>query len=415
MYRFPTYVPVAARRAKAARKVASLRKQGKKVQPVEITGNLIARSFWGKRWCKRMESFSDYRNRLPRGRSYARHGAVCDLAIRAGRVDALVFGTRLYRVSIRIEGLKPAIWKSIKTKCTGQIGSVLELLQGKLSDQVMDVVTDRRRGLFPTPRQIEFDCNCPDWAGMCKHVASVLYGVGNRLDDSPELLFLLRKVDESELIDAEMALPAGAAGTDSLEEGDLSGIFGIDLDTDDAPAARSRPRRKASRNARERSASRTTNPRKRTGKRGAARKSAATKASARKRASTKTSGRKRAAKKAPAAPPPFRPTGARVRGLRRRSRMSVADFAATLGVSPATVRRWESARGPLTPQVRLARRAADPERTDRDSRQIAAAVVAGNSPRSSQASRVGRLQTGAEPTVVLPRPASPLTRYARLA
>ncbi len=349
MYRFPTYVPVAARRAKAARKVASLRKQGKKVQPVEITGNLIARSFWGKRWCKRMESFSDYRNRLPRGRSYARHGAVCDLAIRAGRVDALVFGTRLYRVSIRIEGLKPAIWKSIKTRCTGQIGSVLELLQGKLSDQVMDVVTDRRRGLFPTPRQIEFDCNCPDWAGMCKHVASVLYGIGNRLDDSPELLFLLRKVDESELIDAEMALPAGAAGADSLEEGDLSGIFGIDLDTDDGPAARSRPPKKADRKARQRGgASGPPRRRKRAGQKVPARKGAATKASARKRASTKTSGRKRAAKKASAAALPFRPTGARVRGLRRRSRMSVADFAATLGVSPATVRRWESVRGRLT-------------------------------------------------------------------
>ncbi len=316
--RFPTYVPVAARRARAARKVASLRKQGKKVQPVENTGNLIARSFWGKRWCKHMESFSDYRNRLPRGRSYARHGAVCDLAIRAGRVDALVFGTRLYHVAIRIQKLKPAVWKSIKARCTGQIGSVIELLQGRLSDQVMAVVTDRSRGLFPTPRQIEFDCDCPDWAGMCKHVASVLYGVGNRLDDSPELLFLLRKVDESELIDADLALPAGAAGADSLAEGDLSGIFGIDLDTDEARDPRSRPRKKAARNARKRGG-----------------------------ASRPPSRRKRAGKKAPGVAPPFRPTGARVSRLRRRSGLSVAEFAARLRVTPATVRRWEAVRGPL--------------------------------------------------------------------
>ena len=316
--RFPTYVPVAARRARATRKVASLRKQGKKVQPVESTGNLIARSFWGKRWCKHMESFSDYRNRLPRGRSYARHGAVCDLAIRAGRVDALVFGTRLYHVAIRIQKLKPAVWKSIKARCTGQIGSVIELLQGRLSDQVMAVVTDRNRGLFPTPSQIEFDCDCPDWAGMCKHVASVLYGVGNRLDDSPELLFLLRKVDESELIDADLALPAGAAGADSLAEGDLSGIFGIDLDTDEARDPRSRPRKKAARNARKRGgASRLPGRRKRTGK------------------------------KAPGVAPPFRPTGARVSRLRRRSGLSVAEFAARLRVTPATVRRWEAVRGPL--------------------------------------------------------------------
>ena len=335
--RFPTYVPVAARRARAARKVASLRKQGKKVQPVESTGNLIARSFWGKRWCKHMESFSDYRNRLPRGRSYARHGAVCDLAIRAGRVDALVFGTRLYHVAIRIQKLKPAVWKSIKARCTGQIGSVIELLQGRLSDQVMAVVTDRNRGLFPTPSQIEFDCDCPDWAGMCKHVASVLYGVGNRLDDSPELLFLLRKVDESELIDADLALPAGAAGADSLAEGDLSGIFGIDLDTDEARDPRSRPRKKAARNARKRGgASRLPGRRKRTGK------------------------------KAPGVAPPFRPTSARVSRLRRRSGLSVAEFAAKLRVTPATVRRWEAVRGPLKLRTASRKRLADPARPDRN-------------------------------------------------
>ncbi len=320
--RFPTYVPVAARRARAARKVASLRKQGKKVQPVEITGNLIARSFWGKRWCKHMESFSDYRNRLPRGRSYARHGAVCDLAIRAGRVDALVFGTRPYHVAIRIQKLKPAVWKSIKARCTGQIGSVIELLQGRLSDQVMAVVTDRSRGLFPTPRQIEFDCDCPDWAGMCKHVASVLYGVGNRLDDSPELLFLLRKVDESELIDADLALPAGSAQEDSLAEDDLSGIFGIELDTDEPRDPSSRPRKKAAPNARKRGG-----------------------------ASRPPSRRKRAGKKAPGVAPPFRPTGARVSRLRRRSGLSVAEFAARLRVTPATVRRWEAVRGPLNLRV----------------------------------------------------------------
>ncbi len=331
--RFPSYVPVAARRARAARKVASLRRQGKKVQPVEITGNLIARSFWGKRWCKHMESFSDYRNRLPRGRNYARHGAVCDLAIRAGRVDALVFGTRLYHVAIRIDKLKPAVWKSIKARCTGQIGSVLELLQGRLSDQVMAVVTDRNRGLFPTPRQIEFDCDCPDWAGMCKHVASVMYGVGARLDDSPELLFLLRKVDEAELIDADLALPAGSGQEDALAEDDLSGIFGIDLDADEAEAPSAKPPRKGARKARTgRGASRPPGRRGRT---------------ARKAAPKKTRTRKGASKKKPASTTPFRPTGARVRRLRRQSGLTVAEFAARLGVTPATVYRWESTRGPL--------------------------------------------------------------------
>ena len=115
-----------------------------------------------------------------------------------------------------------------------QIGSILELLRGSLSDQVMAVVSDPDRGLFPKPREIELECSCPDWANMCKHVVAVLYGVGNRLDDSPELLFRLRGVDPEELISAEMVLPEGAAaaGADTLSEDQLGDIFGIDLDAD---------------------------------------------------------------------------------------------------------------------------------------------------------------------------------------
>lgn len=330
--RFPTYVPVAARRARVARTVASLRKQGKKVRPVEIRGNLIARSFWGKRWCKHLESFSDYRNRLPRGRSYARHGAVCDLAIQAGRVDALVLGTRLYRVAIRIAKLKPAVWKSIKARCTGRIGSVIELLQGRLSDDVMEVVADRRRGLFPTPRQIEFDCDCPDWAGMCKHVAAVLYGVGARLDESPELLFLLRNVDESDLIDADLALPTTSADEDSLAEDDLSGIFGIEIDTDETSATASKPR---------------TKPRKRASRKPGGGRSAFRTASRRKRTGKRAPAAKRDAAKAAGDAPPFSPTGARVRRLRLRAGLSATEFAVALKVTAATVYRWEATRGKL--------------------------------------------------------------------
>ena len=224
------YVPVAVRRARARREMNKLRKKGKDVQPIEIEGRAIARSFWGKRWCEHLESFSDYANRLPRGRTYVRNGSVCHLAIRTGRIDAIVSGSELYDVTIRIDKLKAAIWKSVKSRCSGRIGSMLELLQGKLSRQVMSVVTDRERGLFPKPGEIRFDCTCPDWASMCKHVASVLYGVGSRLDDRPESLFLLRGVDTEELIATEMTLPGEAATEDVLADDALAGIFGIDLD-----------------------------------------------------------------------------------------------------------------------------------------------------------------------------------------
>ena len=207
----------------------------KTMRPIKIEGRLIARSFWGKRWCTHLESFSDYANRLPRGRTYARSGAIWHLEIDEGRIEARVHGSRArpYQVAIQVQRLPAATWKAIRSACSGQIGSILELLRGSLSDQVMAVVSDSDRGLFPKPRQIELECSCPDWANMCKHVAAVLYGVGNRLDDSPELLFRLRGVDPAELISAEMVLPEGeAGGADTLAEDQLGDIFGIDLDAD---------------------------------------------------------------------------------------------------------------------------------------------------------------------------------------
>src|SRR5499427_8579615 len=230
---WPRYVPVAERRAKARREMDKLRKKGKDIQPVNLDGRTIACSFWGKGWCDHLESFSDYANRLPRGRTYVRNGSVCHLDIRPGRIEAIVSGSELYNIVIRIKELKAATWASIKNKCSGHIGSMLELLQGKLSDQVMAIVTDRHHGLFPQPGEIALDCSCPDWADMCKHVAAVLYGVGSRLDSQPELLFLLRDVDAQELITAELALPnaAGAVTGDTLAADQLGAIFGIDLDT----------------------------------------------------------------------------------------------------------------------------------------------------------------------------------------
>ena len=186
------YVPVAQRHANAMYEMSKLRKKGKDIQPVRIEGRTIARSFWGKGWCDHLESFSDFANRLPRGRTYVRNGSVCHLDMRPGRIDAIVSGSELYNIRINIEKLKPAAWKTVKKKCSGRIGSMLELLQGRLSDQVMTVVTDRKQGLFPQPREIQLSCDCPDWAVMCKHVAAALYGVGSRLDSRPELLFLLQ-------------------------------------------------------------------------------------------------------------------------------------------------------------------------------------------------------------------------------
>jgi uncharacterized Zn finger protein len=235
-------------------KMEALRKKGVDVQPVQIEGRKIATTFWGAAWCEHLEAFSDFENRLPRGRTYVRNGSVCHLAVSQGKIEARVSGSELYKVEVTIKTLPAKKWKAIKQRCAGQIGSLLDLLAGRLSEGVMEVVTDRQNGLFPLPGEMSFQCSCPDWAHMCKHVAAVLYGVGSRLDTRPELLFLLRGVNHEELIaaDAEEALAAATTrGTSKrLAKADLGEVFGIDLDAGDessangtAAAATPRPRR----------------------------------------------------------------------------------------------------------------------------------------------------------------------------
>ncbi|MGM0597747.1 MAG: SWIM zinc finger family protein, partial [Myxococcota bacterium] len=223
------YISVAARKAKADRIKAKLRKSGKLVYPLEISGGKIANTFWGKAWCDHLKKFSDYENRLPRGRSYVRHGQVCHLEILPGQVKALVSGSDLYEVRVLIKELLPIKWKHIQEKCAGEINSIIELLQGNISDLVMDIVTDKSQGLFPHSSEIQFGCSCPDFAYMCKHVAAVLYGVGSRLDEKPELLFNLRGVDPKELISGKMP-KFSESHEDQLETDELENIFGIELD-----------------------------------------------------------------------------------------------------------------------------------------------------------------------------------------
>jgi uncharacterized Zn finger protein len=238
------YVSASERRASAAKEIKSRQKKGQTVSPVVIEGQAITRTFWGKAWCKNLESYSDYSNRLPRGRSYVRNGSVVDLQILPGQIKALVSGSSLYEVEIKITSLPNDQWRQIKSSCAGEIGSLIELLQGKLSKSVMDVVTAKEGGLFPKPREIKLSCSCPDWAGMCKHVAAVMYGVGARLDHQPELLFRLREVDHLELI--ESAVPttgAKSATRKTLGESELADVFGIEFaqpeTAEAAPAAAS--------------------------------------------------------------------------------------------------------------------------------------------------------------------------------
>jgi uncharacterized Zn finger protein len=256
-YGFRPYVSVAARRAQAARDLAKLQKKGRKISPVVVEGRKIAVTFWGEAWCDNLERYSDYANRLPRGRTYVRNGSVVDLQVRPGCVTALVSGSTMYDVKVSVGPVAPARWRAICKDCSGAIDSLVELLQGRFSRGVMTRLCEEKTGLFPSPTDILFTCSCPDWASMCKHVAAVLYGIGARLDHQPELLFTLRNVDQQALIanagsglSKNGKLPAGAK---VLASADLSEMFGIEMapstPSTRAPAGRVATKRSTSANA----------------------------------------------------------------------------------------------------------------------------------------------------------------------
>ncbi len=227
------YVSVAKRREQANRAVLKANKAGKGFAPIVLTARgAIAKTFWGKAWCTNLEAYSDFENRLPRGRSYARNGSIIDLRITAGKVIAQVMGSSLYQIEIKIAAVPAAQWRSLVQSCTGSIASLVELLQGKLSSAVMERICQPKTGLFPSPKEIDLQCSCPDWASMCKHVAAALYGVGARLDEQPELLFTLRQVDAGDLISQAAKLPmrtTKVSKTRVLDDSALADVFGIEM------------------------------------------------------------------------------------------------------------------------------------------------------------------------------------------
>jgi uncharacterized Zn finger protein len=233
---------------KRQRERANLEKKHGPLSPAQISGRAVSTTFWGKAWCSHFEGMAVFSNRLPRGRTCARNGSVIHLEMGPGTVSAMVSGTDLYKVKMDIKPLPKEKWEDIKRKSAGQIGKITYHLKGRFPRDVMDIVCDPETGLFPLASEISFSCSCPDWACLCKHIGAVFYGIANRLDTSPELLFALRGADPSELLSVESLVGDGAAGPDDITEKDLSSVFGVEItgsedDAGEAPRPKKGPGR----------------------------------------------------------------------------------------------------------------------------------------------------------------------------
>lgn len=238
--RWPQYVSVAEKKAKAAKKIKQLRKKNPNLKPVILTGKPLATTWWGKAWNKNLERYADYANRIGRGRSYVRHLAVLDLQISKGKIKALVQGStsKPYEVKISISPLKKSVLQAVKKESAKQLSSLPDLLAGKFPKDLQKTFMMENKGLFPNPKEIKLDCDCPDWAVMCKHVAATLYGVGARLDEDPSIFFTLRNIAIADLVaqaiqeKTDRIISSTITKKNIIADNNLGDLFGIDMDTE---------------------------------------------------------------------------------------------------------------------------------------------------------------------------------------
>lgn len=233
---FSKYISVAEKKEKANKSIAKLKKKNPDIEPIILEGRILAKSWWGKAWNLNLESYADYENRIARGRSYVRNNMVLDLKITKGKVKAKVQGSmsKPYDVEILIDALSSEKWEHVTALCNNRIDSLEQLIEGKFPKELDVLFKDKKYGIFPSPKEIHFDCSCPDWASMCKHVAAVLYGIGTRLDSNPMLFFELRDIDSQELVrkSVEQKLESmlkntGKKSKRAIADNDISDIFGL--------------------------------------------------------------------------------------------------------------------------------------------------------------------------------------------
>lgn len=230
-YSQPTTSELKKRSAESIRREKG---KGSALEPVCVTGRTIAKNWWGQAWCSNLEQYADYASRLDRGKRYIRTGAVLDLKIETGKIRAKVQGTRKtpYKIEIRISPLSEEKCQEIIKKCSRKIENLESLLSGTFPEELKELFQGNN-GLFPEPKEISFNCSCPDWALLCKHVAAALYGVGVRLDNNPALFFQLRGINMDHFIDVTLAnkvetmLENAGNFSSRIIEGNVDSLFGV--------------------------------------------------------------------------------------------------------------------------------------------------------------------------------------------
>lgn len=226
------------KRERLAREIVRRRAEGEALTALTApkSGHLC-RQFWGRAWCRHLQEMTAYEGRLAPGRTCLRQGRVFDLILQPGEVRAVVADQRLHTTRLHIRPLEAETWSRLQQAAAAAAPSLLDLLSGRLGEDLLRLLCDAGTGLFPRADEIRFDCDCTDDADPCQHAAAVFYGIGLELDTRPEALFLLRGAEPRILL-AEAARDARAslaAPASELATEDLGHLFGIDLEDERRP------------------------------------------------------------------------------------------------------------------------------------------------------------------------------------
>lgn len=204
----------------------NLLQEGRQLHPVQGSSRNLASHFWGRAWMKHLALCEAGGLCLAPGRTLLRHGCVLDLQLAPGRVEALVSAQELVEVQIDIAPLEDERLEALKEACSGRIDSLVSLLEGCTDEAVLQRLCDPETGLLPEPHDWHMNCTCPDWAEPCPHAAAALYATGTLIDVEPTLLFQLRQVEASSLIEAPKV------EAEVFDTSALGSMFGIDLDVE---------------------------------------------------------------------------------------------------------------------------------------------------------------------------------------
>ena len=157
----------------------------------------FCKTWWGNAWLQAL-SHIDYSNRIPRGARYARNGSVKSVEFDDNKIKAKVQGSRRtpYTVTMEVNKFTKKETERLMEGILANPAIVPQLLNMNLSPAVLDIAKEAKLKVFPDSwRDLDMDCNCPDWAVPCKHIAAVVYMIGLEIDNNPFLVFQLHGVD----------------------------------------------------------------------------------------------------------------------------------------------------------------------------------------------------------------------------